>query len=104
MGAGDVKRWRRWVLWWAWRTGSVFIATALINGIMALILVATRGRVKHTLFNVGFILDEMKHGRPAYLANEELDVRNKKALGLPHGAVIAVGTLFFLALSAYFTR
>ena len=105
MGAGDVKLMAA--------VGSVvgvenwfgiFIATAVIGGIMALILVATRGRVRKTLFNVGFILDEMKHGRPAYLTNEELDVRNKKALGLPHGAVIAVGTLFFLALSAYFTR
>jgi hypothetical protein len=40
----------------------------------------------------------MKSGRPAYLKNEELDVKNKKALGLPHGAVIAVGTVFYLAL------
>ena len=47
-----------------------------------------------------FILSEMKSGRPAYLANEELDVKNKKALGLPHGAVIAVGTVFYLAVSA----
>jgi hypothetical protein len=31
-------------------------------------------------------------------------VKNPKALGLPHGAVIAVGTVFFLAFSAHFTR
>ena len=105
MGAGDVKLmaavgavvgWENWF--------GIFIATALVGGIMSLILIASRGRVRKTLFNVGFILDEMKHLRPAYLTNEELDVKNKKALGLPHGAVIAVGTLFFLALSAYFTR
>ena len=69
---------------------------------MALILVATKGRVKKTFWNVGFILNEMKSGRPAYIAKEELDVRNPKALGLPHGAVIAVGTVFFLALSTHF--
>jgi hypothetical protein len=40
----------------------------------------------------------MKSGRPAYLKNEELDVKNKKALGLPHAAVIAVSTVFYLAL------
>ena len=58
-----------------------------------------RKRLKKTFFNVGFILSEMKSGRPAYLGNEELDVRNQKALGLPHGAVIAVGTVFYLALA-----
>jgi hypothetical protein len=66
---------------------------------MAMILVVSRGRLQKTFFNVGFILSEMKSGRPAYLANEELDVKNKKALGLPHGAVIAVSTVFYLALS-----
>ena len=69
-----------------------------------MILVLSRGRLKKTLFNVGFILSEMKSGRPAYLANEELDVKNKKALGLPHGAVIAVSTVFYLALSARFVK
>jgi hypothetical protein len=71
---------------------------------MSLILITAKGRVRKTLFNVGFILSEMKSGRPAYLANEELDVKNKKALGLPHGAVIAVGTIFFLAVSAHFAK
>jgi len=105
MGAGDVKLmaavgaivgWENWF--------GIFLITAVIGGIMSLILVASRGRVKKTLFNVGFILSEMKSGRPAYLANEELDVKNKRSLGLPHGAVIAVGSLFFLALSAHFAK
>src|ERR1019366_3654753 len=99
MGAGDVKLmaaigalvgWQRWF--------GIFFVTALVGGVMALILVVARGRLKKTLFNVGFILSQMRSLRPAYLANEELDVRNKKALGLPHGAVIAVGTIFYLAL------
>src|SRR5664279_4158387 len=101
MGAGDVKLmaavgalvgWERWF--------GIFLITAIIGGIMATLLVVARGRVKKTMFNVSFILSEMKSGRPAYLANEELDVKNKKALGLPHGAVIAVSTIFYLALSA----
>jgi len=71
---------------------------------MAFILVVARGRLKKTLFNVSFILSEMKSGRPAYLGNEELDVKSKKALGLPHGAVIAVSTVFYLALSARLAR
>jgi hypothetical protein len=60
--------------------------------------------VKKTFWNVGFILSELKRGRPAYMRREELDVKSPKALGLPHGAVIAVGTLFFLAVAAHFTR
>src|ERR1017187_896781 len=90
MGAGDLKLmaavgalvgWERWF--------GIFFVTALIGGVMALILVVARGRLKKTLFNVSFILSEMKSMRPAYLANEELDVKNKKSVGLPHGAVIA---------------
>jgi prepilin peptidase CpaA len=86
MGAGDAKLmaaigalvgWQRWF--------GIFFVTALIGGAMAIILVMFRKRLKKTFFNVSFILSEMKSGRPAYLANEELDVRNKKAVGLPHG-------------------
>jgi prepilin peptidase CpaA len=105
MGAGDVKLmaavgaivgWQDWF--------GTFLITAIIGGLMALILVATKGRVKKTLWNVGFILSEMRSGRPAYMRKEELDVRSPRALGLPHGAVIAVGTIFFLALAAHFSR
>jgi prepilin peptidase CpaA len=105
MGAGDVKLmgavgamvgWENWF--------GIFIITAVIGGAMALILVIAKKRLTKTVFNVGFILNEMKSGRPAYLAKEELDVKSPKALGLPHGAVIAVGTLFFLAVTAHFTK
>jgi len=105
MGAGDVKLMAAvgaivgWPNWFG-----IFIVTAIIGGIMALILVTARGRVKKTFWNVAFILSEMKGGRPAYMGREELDVKSPKSVGLPHGAVIAVGTFFFLALSARFTR
>lgn len=104
MGAGDAKLmaavgamigWQDWV--------GVFIVTAIIGGIASIILVTMRGRVRKTFWNVGFVLTEMKSGRPAYLTNEELDVRSSKSLGLPHGAVIAAGTLLFVAMSAHFT-
>jgi prepilin peptidase CpaA len=103
MGAGDVKLMAAvgaivggpdWF--------GIFIVTAIIGGIMALILVAVRKRVTSTFWNVGFIINEMKSGRPAYVGKEELDVHHPKALGLPHGAVIAVGTLFFLAVAAHY--
>jgi len=103
MGAGDVKLMaavgamvglQNWF--------GIFFATAIVGGLGGLALVAFRGRVRKTVWNVGFILSEMKHGRPAYLANEELDVRSPKSLGLPHGAMIAAGTIAFLSLGSHF--
>ncbi|HWB86992.1 MAG TPA: A24 family peptidase [Bryobacteraceae bacterium] len=105
MGAGDVKLmaavgsmvgWANWV--------GIFIITALLGGVMALILVVAKHRLQKTIFNVGFILAEMKQGRPAYLSREELDVKSPKSVGLPHGAVIAIGSLFFLAFGVLASR
>lgn len=105
MGAGDVKLMGAvgsmvgWQDWFA-----IFLITALIGGIMAAIVVLARGRVQRTVSNIGYILGEMRHGRPAYIGREELDVKSPKSVGLPHGAVIAVGTVFFLALSVHYAR
>ena len=105
MGAGDVKMmaavgslvgWEDWI--------GIFILTAILGGIAAICLATMRKRLGKTLWNVGFILSELKSGRPAYLGREELDVKSSKAVGLPHGAVIALATICFLGMSAYFTR
>src|SRR5581483_6279692 len=57
MGAGDVKLmaavgalvgWEDWC--------GIFILTAIIGGLTALVLALVRGRLRNTLFNVGFIL------------------------------------------------
>jgi prepilin peptidase CpaA len=105
MGAGDVKLmaavgalvgWQDWV--------GIFVVTALLGGVMAGILAASHGRIQQTLRNVLFILTEMKSGRPAYIKREELDVRSPKSMGLPHGAVIGVGAVFFLVLAGRITQ
>src|ERR1700722_2749660 len=105
MGGGDVKLMaaigalvgmRDWF--------GIFLITAIVGGVAGLAMVAARGRLKKTFWNVGFILSEMKHGRPAYVGREELDVRNPKSVGLPHGAMIALGTIVFLVLSARFRQ
>jgi prepilin peptidase CpaA len=105
MGAGDVKLMAAvgaLVGWKAWF--GVFFTTAIVGGLMALMLVLVRGRLKRTLWNVGFIVSEMGHGRPAYVGKEELDVRSPKAVGLPHGAIIAISTIFFLAIGLRLPR
>jgi prepilin peptidase CpaA len=105
MGAGDVKLMaaigalvgmRDWF--------GIFMITAVIGGVAGLAMVAMRGRMKKTLWNVGFILSEMKHGRPAYIGREELDVRSPKSVGLPHGAMIALGAIVFLGINAHFAQ
>ena len=103
MGAGDVKLMAAigaMVGWQDWF--GIFIVTAIVGGFASMALMAMRGRVRKTLWNVGFVITEMKHGRAAYLSNEELDVRSSKAIGLPHAAVIAAGTLVFVGLSIHF--
>lgn len=103
MGAGDVKLmaavgalvgWQNWF--------GIFLVTAVFGGALTIVFASLKKRLKTTFWNVGFILSEMKSGRPAYLTKEELDVKNPKAVGLPHGAVIAVGTLIFLAAAAHY--
>jgi prepilin peptidase CpaA len=105
MGAGDVKLmgavgamagWQRWL--------GIFLVTAIVGGVMAMLFVIARKRVRTTFWNLGFLISEMKSGRPAYLRREELDVHSPKAFGLPHGAVIAIGFLFYLSLASQLTQ
>jgi prepilin peptidase CpaA len=105
MGAGDVKLmsavgalvgWQNWA--------GIFLITAVLGGAAAICLALARKRLGRTFWNLGFIISEMKSGRPAYLGREELDVKSSKSLGLPHGAVIAAASICFLAASAHFTH
>lgn len=97
MGAGDVKLMAAvGALVGVGDWFGIFLITAIVGGIAGLAMVAMRGRLRKTLWNVGFILSEMKHGRPAYVGREELDVKSPKSVGLPHGAMIALGTMLFL--------
>jgi prepilin peptidase CpaA len=80
-GGGDVKMmaalgailgWNDWLL--------LFVLTSVLGGVVALIVVVSRGRVKETgknLLNLG----QQKLGGP-------------RALALPHGPVVAVAALF----------
>ena len=64
MGAGDVKLMAAvgaMVGWEDWF--GIFIVTAIIGGLMALILVVAKKRAMRTFWNVGFILNEMKSGQ-----------------------------------------
>jgi prepilin peptidase CpaA len=101
-GAGDVKLlaavgaitgWSN-CLW-------IFLLTAVLGGVIALILLMFRGRVRHTFFNVGWMIQDLLHLRAPYRSNEELDVTSNKGMRLPHGAMIAVGVLAFFFITKY---
>jgi prepilin peptidase CpaA len=98
MGAGDVKLMaaigalagpKSWLL--------IFFFTAIAGGVVALVLLIAKGRFKRTLLNVGIMLHQLSRLQAPYQATEELDVRSGKALRLPHGATIALGTMAYMA-------
>jgi prepilin peptidase CpaA len=100
MGGGDVKLmaalgaiagWRLWLV--------IFIVSAILGGVMAVILTLAKGRLRRTLWNVGFILSELAHLRAPHLTRAELNVEDPKAVTLPRGTVIAAGVVTLLVVS-----
>ncbi len=100
MGAGDVKLMaavgamvgpQGWV--------AVFIATAIAGGLLAMAVIVWKRRVRETLWNVFFILQELAHFRAPFKARRDLDVKDPRALKMPHGVAIATGTVACLALT-----
>ncbi len=79
----------------------IFLLTAILGGVIALILLIFRGRVRHTFFNVAWMLQDLLHLRAPYRTNEELDVTTTKGLRLPHAAMIAVGVLAFIFITKF---
>jgi len=100
MGAGDVKLMgaigaivgpANWF--------GIFLLSSILGGLIAIILVVFKGRLRKTFANVGFMLKEMLSLRAPYLKKEELDVKSPRAATLPHGLVIALGSISFLVVA-----
>jgi len=98
MGAGDVKLMAavgaaagagNWV--------GILVLTSVAGAVAGILLVASKGRFRKTLGNLALIISSLGRGRAPYKDSPELDVSSDKALRLPHGALIAIGTLGFLA-------
>lgn len=72
------------------------LATAIAGGVLALIYVAYRGRMRATFVNVGSVMKF--HAWGGLQAHPELNLDNPVALRMPYGLAIAAGTLYtFLA-------
>jgi prepilin peptidase CpaA len=100
MGAGDVKLMAavgaiigpaNWI--------SVFVASAIAGGVIALFLVIVHRRVKRTMWNVWFIVNELSHFRAPQRKRSDLDFRDARSLNMPHGVAIAAGTAACLFLA-----
>ena len=101
MGAGDAKLMAavgsitgpmNWI--------GVMILTALCGGVLAVLLVLGKGRVRHTLQNLKLILTSWRFHHMPYNLSPELDVGSEKALRLPHAVSILLGTVSFLVAAA----
>ncbi len=104
MGAGDVKLMAaigslvgpsHWF--------QIFIATALLGGVAAVLFALLKKRLAETCWNVLCIVQDLLHFRPPYRSNAQLDIRDERALRMPHGVTIAIGcaAAFVLSSSAY---
>ena len=106
MGAGDAKLmaavgsivggWGNWLL--------LFVATAVIGGVLGLIVLLFAGRIQKTFWNMGWILNEILHFRAPYHSSPELDVRSAKGMRMPHGVAIALGSIAFLVAQAVWIK
>jgi len=100
MGAGDVKLMAAIgsimgpVNWFV-----IFVITAILGGLAAIALLIGRNQLHRGLSNVASLVVELLSFRPPYARNEELDVTSRKSLKLPHGIVIAWGSVLFLVAS-----
>jgi prepilin peptidase CpaA len=101
MGAGDAKLmaavgaitgWQNWL--------GIMVLTSLFGGVLALIMVLGKGRVRQTLGNLTLILTSWRFGHLPYQMSPELDVGSDKALRLPHAVSILLGTVAFLIAAA----
>ena len=78
---------------------AIFVITALIGGVSALVLLAAKGRLQKTFGNIWLILLRVSHGRAPFQDDPQLDVRTEQGLRLPHAVIIACGALVLLALA-----
>lgn len=99
MGAGDVKLMAaigaitgpgNWLY--------IFIATALLGGVVSLALVVMRKRTAQTVSNISVILGQLAKAKQPSQQDSALSIHNEKALKMPHGAIIAAGVCLFLVL------
>jgi prepilin peptidase CpaA len=82
-----------------WDFVLIFLLTAMLGGVLAIVLMLVKGRVRQTLWNVGFMVGELMRWRAPHLTREQLDVGSTKALRLPGAVRICLGVVTFLVMA-----
>ena len=77
----------------------IFFLTALIGGVLAVVLMLLKGRVRQTLWNVGYMVGELMKWQAPHVTREQLDVGSSKALRLPGAVRICLGVVAFLVMA-----
>ncbi len=80
---------------------AIFLITSILGGPIALVTIVMSGRLGKTVRNIGAILSQLARFGAPHRANPELDVAHPESVGLPHGAVIALGVAAFLFLARF---
>lgn len=97
LGGGDVKLMAAvGTLAGAANLFGIFIFDAIFGGVVALVLIIARGRLKKTLRNTGQMLASLFKGKAPYKQNEELEAGGEKSFGMPRAVTIAAATLLIL--------
>jgi len=71
---------------------NVLFATVLIAGLMALILIVWKGRIRRTLGNIGRMLGAVFS---FHLPGQELSLDNPAALKIPFGVAVALAVILY---------
>lgn len=97
LGAGDVKLMaaigaiagpRDWFF--------IFLATCVVGGVLGFCVAVAKRRLNETLLNTSSLASSLLHFRVPRISMPSLNVGDPKALKLPHGFSIAVGSIAFL--------
>jgi prepilin peptidase CpaA len=82
----------------------VCLLTAILGGVIAMVMLIFKKRVGHTFFNLSFIMSDIVKLRAPYKSSDELDVTTAKGMRLPHAAMIAVGAVAFILMAQFKIR
>ncbi len=75
----------------------MFLISAILGGVVALVLVLMRGALGETLKRTWFVVKSLGRGVAPYAAKPELDVTTGLGQTLPRGVVVAMAVVVWLA-------
>lgn len=98
MGAGDVKFMAGLGAWLGPQMTLFAVLTGgVIGGVLALALIARRGRLRQSLFNVGLLAGSCSSLRTAWQNTGPTATASRASSAMPYAVPLTIGTLLVLA-------